>query len=56
MDKGEYTGIIGNSEETSTDWKTVMKEIASDQDSYIEAKKKANRKKEKKKAMKAKKK
>ncbi|ANQ49391.1 DEAD/DEAH box helicase [Flammeovirga sp. MY04] len=56
MDKGEYAGIVGNSEETSTDWKTVMKEIAADQDSYKEAKKKANRKKEKKKAMKAKKK
>ncbi|NLR90245.1 MULTISPECIES: DEAD/DEAH box helicase [Flammeovirga] len=53
MDRGEYAGIVGHSEETSTDWKTVMREIETDQKNYKEAKKKANRKKEKKKKVKS---
>lgn len=49
LERGDYANIVGFSEEKSTDWKTVMKDIAQDKSEFKEIKKKSNRKKEKKK-------
>ncbi|AZQ61283.1 DEAD/DEAH box helicase [Flammeovirga pectinis] len=50
--RGDYANIVGFSEQKSTDWKTVMKEIAHDKEEYKKIKSKAVRKKAKKKAKK----
>lgn len=49
LERGDYANIVGFSEEKSTDWKTVMKEIAQDKSDLKDIKRKATKKKEKKK-------